>query len=86
MEKLAARFGKALKWKDNKEREVNFRSIEERAHYFFVVAQYRVLMQLEQVIGLAEKSPVFNSLLQDNITPQKLQQLVELLAQAHPAT
>ena len=62
------------------------KSVTDRAHYFFVIAQYRVLMQLEQVISISEKSALFNSLLQDSMNPQKLQQLVELLAQAHPTT
>ena len=48
------------------------------------VPQFRVLMQLEQLVGIAEKSPLINSLLQDFLHPSKIQNLIELAAQAHP--
>ena len=89
LEKLAKKVEQALTWlpADVDGGQSRHRGDPaERTQYFFVVAQYRVLMQLEQVVGLAEKSALINSLLQDSMNPQKLQQLVELLAQAHPVT
>ena len=62
MEKLSSRLKKALKWKIPEGQKVQ-KSVTERAHYFFVIAQYRVLMQLEQVISISEKSALFNSLI-----------------------
>ena len=34
-----------------------------RTHFYSCAAQYRIVMQLEQVIGIAEKNPVVKSLL-----------------------
>lgn len=57
--------------------------IECGSHMDFV-PQLRMLMQLEQLIGIAEKSPLVNSLLQNSLHPSKIQNLIELAAQAHP--
>ena len=55
-----------------------------RTHYFGYTAQSRVVMQLEQVIGIAEKSKIIYSLLEESLHPKKMQQLMELAAQSHP--
>ena len=44
-----------------------------RHHFYHYVPQFRLVMQLEQVIGVAEKSSLINSLFQDSLHPQKLQ-------------
>jgi hypothetical protein len=41
-------------------------------------------MQLEQLLGIAEKSAVINSLIQDSINPDKIKLLIELYVTAHP--
>ena len=57
---------------------------DNRQHCFNYIAQFRLVMQIEQVIGVAEKNSLVNSLLSESLHPQKLQQLIELAAQAHP--
>ena len=44
-----------------------------RAQYFGYIAQSRILMQLEQVIGVAEKSKLTQTLLKESLQPYKLQ-------------
>ena len=41
-------------------------------------------MQLEQLLGIAEKSAVINSLIQDSLHPDKIKLLIELSVTAHP--
>jgi hypothetical protein len=41
-------------------------------------------MQLEQLLGVAEKSAVINSLIQDSLHPEKIKLLIELFVSAHP--
>lgn len=36
------------------------------------VPQYRMVMQLEQLIGIAEKNSLVNSLLQESLHPSKI--------------
>ena len=42
-----------------------------------------MLMQLEQMIGIAEKSPLVNSLLQESLHTIKIKFLFEMAAQSH---
>ena len=41
-------------------------------------------MQLEQILGIAEKSPLINSLTMDTITPNKIRLLIELFVESNP--
>ena len=52
--------------------------------FFYFIPQFRILMQLEQIIGIAEKDLIVKSLLSESLNPANLKYLFELLTQGHP--
>ena len=57
---------------------------EYNRQYFHKTPQFRLLMQLDQVIGIAEKDSLINSLLSESLNPANLKFLFELITQAQP--
>ena len=45
---------------------------EYNGSYFYWLAQYRILVQLEQIIGMAEKNNLIKTLLQESMHPSKI--------------
>ena len=46
---------------------------------------YRFVMQLEQLIAVAEKSAVVNALIQDMLHPDKIALLIQVFVESHPS-
>lgn len=71
LKKAIGELGDLAKFDNETRKNLSMRKTK-NGSYFYWFAQYRILVQLEQIFGIAEKSNLIKTLLQESMHPSKI--------------